>query len=553
MGNNFTTSTYLIDASKKIYLKGKSTNQTVFNDEAPESLVGVPVIAAGIIDDKALANLGFEYKEGFTSGKKVAEKRFEDVVKPATAAVKALTGSLPIMKGISSRIDGAEKLRTTAIEGYTLLAGTTTLLGNGDTDVTRQLKNWEAVYAYDPPVRKSPPTVDLQNAAIDITFRYGACNVFDAYWEVYYPITKLYLELFPKAAAANENGLTQYTGQFLVPYEQQVFVELLKNLIPVGTKTDSKGNQTPVAETDNIYTDLRELAAAKSTLDREAELFDARKDNLLNGLDKSLGNLTIEKARKSSNFASLIHERIFIPIGLGERVGVEQIEQALPADDPEGSVYTAISGLISTEIDKMKSSGDVMITDGSWKGGNDFLDYALNFGNPSLEKLLPDDSGGIKIIPKANNTKSTKANVLKDVFDSLVTFEPRLIGKTLKTIYDNWATSCCTDMYFGFPCVYARSLKDINTIYAAPDDYARVHISNIILDNIAINFNFANTDERGYPLEGHVILKGMWNCALPQDVLNFKGYAVKNGDAVPKDTVYLTSQHTDKDEQDSAK
>lgn len=534
---NYTTSTYLIDASKKIYVKGKSAENPVkFPDNAgvPDTLKGIPVFAAGIIDDKALQNLGFEYTEGFTSGKKVAEDRFEDVIKPATMAVKALTSALPIMKGIGSRVDSAEKLRTTAIEGYTLLAGTTTLLGNSNTDttVTDTLNSWQAVYKYDPPVRKGPPSVDLQRNPIDITFRYGACNVFDAFWEVYYPITQIYKSIFPQANdKTDKKGLVKYTGQFNVPYEQQVFVELLKNILPK-KKANANPNEPSTTDTDNIFVDLRELASAKSTLDREADLFEERKNNLINGLDSSLNGLQIKDVINQVGYAGYIKSKIFDAVGLDD-IKESDIQTALTTGDDEGSLYSAISGLIESEIEKKRMKGDILITDGKWKGKNNAWD---KFTHASLEKRLPEDSGGIRVVSKSEGT-SSKATTLKKVFNSLVTFEPKKIGETLDNIYTTWVQKCCTDIYFGFPCVYGRSLSDFkDTIYSKPEDYAKIHIQNVVLGNVAISFDFSNTDERGYPLEGHVILKAMWNCTLPQEVLVFE-----NGDS-PKDTIKMKGQ-----------
>lgn len=533
---NYTTSTYLIDASKKIYVKGQSADNPVkFPDNAgvPDTLKGIPVFAAGIIDDKALQNLGFEYTEGFTSGKKVAEDRFEDVIKPATMAVKALTSALPIMKGIGSKVDSAEKLRTTAIEGYTLLAGTTTLLGNSNTDtsVTDTLNEWQAVYKYDPPVRKAPPSVDLQRNPIDITFRYGACNVFDAFWEVYYPITQIYKALFPQANdKKDKKGLAEYTKQFNVPYEQQVFVQLLKNILPKKKDDDEAPNEPSKTDTDNIFVDLKELASAKSTLDREADLFEERKNNLINGLDSSLDDYTVGDARKTSNYASLIKDKIFIAVGL-DNVSTEEIQDALNTGDDKGSLYKAISGLIETAIEKKRMEGNVLITDGKWE-----TNFYKGLIDKPLERNLPISSGGIKVQVQKSKT-SNKSATLKKVFNSLVTFEPRIIGQTLDDIYTEWVKKCCTDIYFGFPCVYGRSLSDFkDTIYSKPEYYAKIHIQNVVLGNVAISFDFSNTDERGYPLEGHVILKGMWNCTLPQDVLTFE-----NGNS-PKDTIKMEEQ-----------
>lgn len=530
----YTTSTYLIDASKKIFVKGQSTENPVFpTDTAPDTLKGISVFAAGIIDDKALQNLGFEYTEGFTSGKKVAEERFEDVIKPATMAVKALTSALPIMKGIGSRVDSVEKLRTTAIEGYTLLAGTTTLLGNSntDTDVTSTLNDWQAVYQYDPPVRKGPPSVDLQRNPIDITFRYGACNVFDAFWEVYYPITQIYKALFPQAKAkTDKKGLADYDDQYNVPYEQQVFVQLLKNILPKKKDNGGKPDEPDKTDTSNIFVDLRELASAKSTLDREADLFEERKNNLINGLDSSLDDYTVGDARKTSNYAGLIKDKIFMAVGL-DNVSTEEIQDALNTGDDKGSLYKAISGLIETAIDKKRMEGDVLITDGKWE-----TNFYKGIIDKPLERNLPKSSGGIKVQVQKPKT-SNKSATLKNVFKNLVTFEPRIIGQTLDNIYTTWVQKCCTDIYFGFPCVYGRSLSDFkDTIYSSPENYAKIHIQNVVLGNVAISFDFSNTDERGYPLEGHVVLKGMWNCTLPQEVLVFE-----NGDS-PKDTVKMKEQ-----------
>lgn len=534
---NYTTSTYLIDASKKIYVKGQSADNPVkFPDNAgvPDTLKGIPVFAAGIIDDKALQNLGFEYTEGFTSGKKVAEDRFEDVIKPATMAVKALTSALPIMKGIDSRVNSAEKLRTTAIEGYTLLAGTTTLLGNSNTDtsVTDTLNEWQAVYKYDPPVRKAPPSVDLQRNPIDITFRYGACNVFDAFWEVYYPITQIYKALFPQANDKEvKKGLVEYTKQFNVPYEQQVFVQLLKNILPKKKDDGEKPDEPDKTDTSNIFVDLKELASAKSTLDREADLFEERKNNLINGLDSSLDDYTVGDAKKTPGYADLIHDKIFKAVGLGDSVDPRDIRDAVDTGDDKGSLYKAISGLIETAIEKKRMEGNVLITDGKWE-----TNLYKGIIDKPLERNLPKSSGGIKVQVQKSKT-SNKSATLKKVFNSLVTFEPRIIGQTLDDIYTKWVKKCCTDIYFGFPCVYGRSLSDFkDTIYSKPEDYAKIHIQNVVLGNVAISFDFSNTDERGYPLEGHVILKGMWNCTLPQDVLTFE-----NGNS-PKDTIKMEEQ-----------
>ena len=536
----YTTSTYLIDASKKIFVKGQSkdADNPVFpTATAPDTLKGISVFAAGIIDDKALQNLGFEYTEGFTSGKKVAEERFEDVIKPATMAVKALTSALPIMKGISSRVDSAEKLRTTAIEGYTLLAGTTTLLGNRntDTDVTSTLNEWQAVYQYDPPVRKGPPSVDLQRNPIDITFRYGACNVFDAYWEVYYPITQIYKALFPQAKVkTGKTGLADYNSQFNVPYEQQVFVQLLKNILPKKKDEDDDANpsEPDPDDTDNIFVDLKELSSAKSTLDREADLFEERKNNLINGLDSSLDDYTVGDAIKTSGYAKLIQDKIFLAVGL-DNVRIDQIENAVNTGDSKGSLYKAIAGLLETAIDEKRMEGDVLITDGKWETP---AFYKKGILNKPLETNLPTSSGGIKVQVQKPKT-SNKSATLKNVFNSLVTFEPRVIGQTLDNIYTTWVRNCCTDIYFGFPCVYGRSLSDFkDTIYSTPGAYAKIHIQNVVLANVAISFDFSNTDERGYPLEGHVILKAMWNCTLPQNVLTFE-----DGES-PKDTIKMEGQ-----------
>lgn len=531
----YTTSTYLIDASKKIFVKGQSKDayNPVFptDNTTPDTLKGISVFAAGIIDDKALQNLGFEYTEGFTSGKKVAEERFEDVIKPATMAVKALTSALPIMKGIGSRVDSVEKLRTTAIEGYTLLAGTTTLLGNSNTDtaVTDTLNDWQAVYKYDPPVRKGPPSVDLQRNPIDITFRYGACNVFDAFWEVYYPITQIYKALFPQAGdKTGKTGLVEYGNQYNVPYEQQVFVQLLKNILPRKTDNNTASGEPSKTDTDNIFVDLKELSSAKSTLDREADLFEERKNNLINGLDSSLKDYTVGDATKTPGYAGLIRDKIFLAVGL-DNVDTKDIEDAVGTGDDKGSLYKAISGLIETAIEKKRIEGDVLITDGKWET------KWIKVGK--LENHLPTSSGGIKVQVQKPKT-SNKAATLKNVFKSLVTFEPRIIGQTLENIYTSWVKNCCTDIYFGFPCVYGRSLSDFkSTIYTKPEDYAKIHIQNVVLGNVAISFDLSNTDERGYPLEGHVILKAMWNCTLPQDVLVFE-----NGKS-PKDTVKMTEQN----------
>lgn len=532
----YTTSTYLIDASKKIYVKGKSTTNPVFpTATAPDTLKGISVFAAGIIDDKALQNLGFEYTEGFTSGKKVAEDRFEDVIKPATMAIKALTNALPIMKGISSRVDSAEKLRTTAIEGYTLLAGTTTLLGNSntDTDVTSTLNDWQAVYKYDPPVRKGPPSVDLQRNPIDITFRYGACNVFDAFWEVYYPITQIYKALFPQAKdRKGKKGLVEYDGQYNVPYEQQVFVQLLKNILPKKTDDGNDPQAPSNTDTDNIFVDLKELSSAKSTLDREADLFEERKNNLINGLDSSLDDYTVGDAIKTPGYAGLIREKIFLAVGL-DNVNIDEIENAVNTGDSKGSLYKAIASLLETAIDEKRMEGDVLITDGKWETPSF---YKKGIFNKPLETNLPTSSGGIKVQLQKPKT-SNKSATLKNVFNSLVTFEPKKIGETLDNIYTTWIQNCCTDIYFGFPCVYGRSLSDFkDTIYSTPGAYAKIHIQNVVLANVAISFDFSNTDERGYPLEGHVILKAMWNCTLPQDVLTFE-----DGGS-PKDTIKMEGQ-----------
>ena len=308
-------------------------------------------------------------------------------------------------------------------------------------------------------------------------------------------------------------------------------MQLLKNILPKKTD-DGKGPQAPSkTDTDNIFVDLKELSSAKSTLDREADLFEERKNNLINGLDSSLKDYTVGDAVKTSGYANLIRSKVFLAVGL-DNVSPAEIRDAVGTGDDKGSLYTAISGLIETAIEKKRMEGDVLITDGKWET-KPFLKKGFS---KSLENCLPTSSGGIKVQvqkPKTSNNAAT----LKNVFKSLVTFEPKKIGETLDNIYTKWVQKCCTDIYFGFPCVYGRSLSDFkDTIYSTPGNYAKIHIQNVVLANVAISFDFSNTDERGYPLEGHVILKAMWNCTLPQDVLTFE-----DGGS-PKDTIKMEGQ-----------
>ena len=357
--------------------------------------------------------------------------------------------------------------------------------------------------------------------------------MFDAFWEVYYPITQIYKALFPQAKdKEGKKGLVEYGDQFNVPYEQQVFVQLLKNILPKKTD-DGKDHQAPSnTDTDNIFVDLKELSSAKSTLDREADLFEERKNNLINGLDSSLDDYTVGDAIKTPGYAELIQKKIFLAVGL-DNVKIDEIENAVNTGDSKGSLYKAIAGLLETAIDKKRMKGDVLITDGKWETP---AFYKKGIINKPLETNLPTSSGGIKVQLQEPKT-SNKSATLKDVFNSLVTFEPKKIGETLDNIYTTWVQKCCTDIYFGFPCVYGRSLSDFkDTIYSTPGDYAKIHIQNVVLANVAISFDFSNTDERGYPLEGHVILKAMWNCTLPQDVLTFE-----DGRS-PKDTIKMEGQ-----------
>lgn len=481
----YINSTYLIDQSKKALL-GYCFFPT--NNTVPSSLRGMNVSLAGNISPKVLSKITIGFKENFEEGEDVVKKDFDKLMKPVNTLLSGLVARIPVLNKLNLNIGGNSGLRETGIMAYALFGGLMEM--SGFPEIKTNIGDFDKIYYYNVPIRKAPPALSMGlGSDFEIEFRYGSCNVFDAYWEVYYPLMRLKNTLFPSLSLTG-NGLGTMSG-VKAPYPQEAFVTLLKNVFTLGSSPTG------------IIGATKELGKIQAMFDAN----DSLEEKAQKQIEKWRNKGPSVKDKKAIKFQKKIEDKLKKYAAFRSIPGAEEIiNDYKDVEDDENPDPVKIGDILGDILDKYYE--DTTKT----KDISKFKVNSITASNPQfLEEKKKEDT-------------SESENNYGDIIKSIINFEPTMIGQTLAELYGNYVSGSCKQIYFAFPSKYVTSLVDLYEINSTTGAGGKAYLSlqNIIFEDVDVSFDFSNVDERGYPMAGSLHIKAMWPVTGPSSALSFR-------------------------------
>lgn len=478
----YINSTYLIDQSKKALL-----GYCFFPTSAPQSLRGMNVSLAGNISPKVLSKITVGFKENFEEGEDVVKKDFDKLMKPVNTLLSGLVARIPVLNKLNLNIGGNSGLRETGIMAYALFGGLMEMPGFKNIDTN--IGDFDKIYYYNVPIRKAPPALSMGlGSDFEIEFRYGSCNVFDAYWEVYYPLMQLKGNLFPILNHSG-NGLGTMSG-VKAPYPQEAFVALLKNVFTLGSSPTG------------IIGATKELGKIQAMFDAN----DSLEEKVQKQIEKWRNKGPLVKDKKAIKFQKKIDDKLKKYAAFRSIPGAEEIiNDYKDVKDDENPDPVKIGDILGDILDKYYE--DTTKT----KDISKFKVNSITASNPQfLEEKKKEDT-------------SESENNYGDIIKSIINFEPTMIGQTLADLYGTYIKNSCRQIFFAFPSKYVTSLVDLHEINSTTEAGKKAYLSlqNIIFEDVDVSFDFSNVDERGYPMAGSLHIKAMWPVTGPSDALSF--------------------------------
>lgn len=525
MGNN---STYLIDMHKKCVI---DTNLlTPKRNDIPSSLWGVPYSAYGNVKSETLSKIGMGFVEGFASAADQAKEEFEKIAKPATLLLNAIIGTIPLIKNSGVKADSGG-FRDAMIRIYALLGGYMEIAGlEPDGDTAKTIMNmFEKVYTYDPPMRKSPPKLSVQgSSSITIEFQYGSCNVYDAYWEVYYPLMQLQNNLFPrpKYNSEGDDGTATYDGASnAAPYQQQIFVELIKTIFKTVTRTQDFSYKEDIRSLSGFTKDFAKNMSSNE--DKLAKMLDRVTEKEMTSGALAIWNWDEARAKAWNEKALKINTNVRKVIEGGN------LRDKVTIDNQKDLLKTDRDKVNSAEKDTVKdvTKGAVLnLWDKAKTVANDNPDN-LDIQGTIPSRVHKDDSSMVFNIKTEDSAEGGSAaveegaNSAAKILSKLANWEPHIIGTALKNIYETYASKHAHNIYLAYPNQYVTSLADFFKSGIA--DKSSIALRELLFQSMAIHMDYNNVDERGFPLYGTLEIKQMWPLSWPVETLQFRNDANK--------------------------
>lgn len=501
------TSSYLIDLSKKCIIPkaGKDKN-------------GIPWTLYGDINKDTLKNFGYNFKEDFVQGNKVAEKDFNKIMSPITKLLGSIASSMPIFKG--TNLGEFKDVRSTAIFLYGLVDTFLNTKKEGEDAQTTLAKEifekFEYTNYYNLPLRKNAPTLDINSTSkIVIEFAYGKCNMFDAYKEVFEPLMKISEEIFPTLTTPDAEGLSKMTGANPVPYEQQTFVNVIKNILGVGDTTAMNIGSFAVGKVTKAHTAYQTVKTLKDTATSLSEdpansikisgISSSVKINGFFGVNDNIWNNTI---RKNVNNA--------VKDGLESIDLDEESDGLLPKKDGKENNYDDESK--AKDIIKEKLSEFATVA--SQKASSEGKILAIPERAIKPKKVGEDWQMEIR---ERNDKEQAEVDNIKNIIAGIINFEPRVVGKTLKEMTEPIIREYSQSIEIGFPPVYVTNLADVGDKLVTGSDTVKpkITLSKLLFTKASISFDFSNTDEAGWPMAGTLTIDGLTPLVYPRDTLSF--------------------------------
>lgn len=493
-----TTSSYLIDVSKKCIIPraGKDAN-------------GLYWTAYGDVETKTLQGFNYSYVEDFQQASNLLEEDFEKLLSPVTLVIKGITSKIPVLKNI--KIDNPKDLKNSALFLYSIYDSyvNTDTAGDPNKEDVKELADlFEKPYIYNLPMRKAAPSITFNPAnSITINFAYGKCNLYNAYEEVYKPLTAIHKNLFPGIEASSDAGLGTVKYTYNIPYEQQSFVEMVKTII--GSSKENIQKVKLVDTADSAFQSLPKLQTVSNNLN------DSDNDRL--------ANVRIKGSKYYRVKNSEIYKTNISPA----------IIDAYPSKDEKDKILDEILVDANADSEDIKSAQQEKVADIT----KDILTDAINTGDATAaneKSVLVVPKGTVDIsnsnmdwklsIKKISEEEKTKNKSLKDTLADLVNLQPRAVGATLQRISDKIVDKQSDEIRLGFPPVYFTSLSDLQkalnekeSTYVVP----KITMKSILFTKVTIGFNFDDTDEAGWPMSGQLKIENVWSLKYPNATISF--------------------------------
>ena len=512
-----TTSTYLLDTSKKCTISG--------NGEFTTTIGGKCVYWSwfGDVDVKCLQNLGASFTENFKSGTKYAEEAIEKTLKPVGMAMNAVVKQIPMMKNVN--FEKEDTLRNTAIFLYALWS---TLTGKSDKKTTDAIDSATLAYQYNIPYRADMPILEpLGGSKITINFAYGKCNMFSAKKEVWEPLSALKAALFPNIASSakeeNKPGLVKMGSNIVpAPYPQQIAIKAINRILTDTVQSVEGGSNwkafDAIKEFENTATNLQEMDSGGVKIKEIGELktgfwgnnegyfkYDATKN-------KNLGDAAQQVFADSSSKAS------------------EAINQAW-RDAPAHKNGDFVE--FDSDIEEYMEIGkEVVISDATSKEEPQKIIWPKK-AFPVKDVL----DKGPKVIKDAHKVKISAAKSdsevkvsLPNILKTLINFVPEKVGSVTSDFY-NTLKGHAYKIRMGYPSVFKTNLEDLADVLGVVTPM--VTIQDILFTKVNIDFDFDHTDEYGYPMSGKLVIEKVWNLTYPAQTLTLSTTGTENLNTSP--------------------
>lgn len=507
-GNPNTTSSYLIDLSKKIYISGLGTTKG-----------GIPWIYYGDLNTQSLSDVGFSFTENFKEVKEEAEKSMEKITKVLTTTMYSVIKKIPLFKNTSFELPKSESIKDVAIFFKAVLSqiGTGSLYAKGEIDDFINSLNKE--YAYIVPMRMSSPSIDMSaSKSIVVEFAYGKCNMFSAREEVWEPLMHIQAALFPKAEDS-EDGLITIKG-IPAPAPQIVSVLALESLF----QKDKEDKDKAIPEiTDYAKTLMKQVERVEGIDESSVKI----SGPIFEGRDR------IKDAKAYKNFGESM-KNVFDEKGLS--VGDKTLDLKSARDAIENYITPKEGREEGTEDDFPKSSideGEILFNLGMAEAKRVAIGeekVTLQLPSPKKIKVTPKGvTGNPKVSLKLSEDKKSGFD-LNTVLHDLILFNKKKSAKIIQGLYkerfENNKGGAHT-INFAYPNIYKTNIEDVRDMLGVNGKgmLPRISLNDMLITKAEVTFDFNNTDEYGYPMSGKLKISGIWNLRYPGNTLtlNDKG------------------------------
>ena len=489
-----TTSTYLLDTSKKCTLTGFNSSSFKNTDYKDKDVYWSWY---GDVDSKCLQNLGASFTENFKSGTKYAEETLEKTLKPVGMAMNAVVKQIPMMKNVN--FEKEDTLRNTAIFLYAIWNAFT---GKDDAEATALINDFTYGYNYNIPYRADMPILEpLGGSKLTIHFAYGKCNLFSAKKEVWEPLTHLKTALFPTVVDSQEYKGLMKMGPNTVPapYPQQIAVKAINQIfmdaVDTAKNTAYKAYDV-ITDMTNTATNLQDMGAGDVQI-KEVEF----KDGWISNTEKYF-------KYSDTYYKNLRDAAKAVYSGAGDDINrAWKTNNDNKNDDGTADYNVDAEEYMQLAKDKAlmdANSGDEQKSI-TWPKRAFSVKDAVDKGASAIK-----DSN--KITLTSNSGKGKTQESMPNILKSLINFVPKKVGSVTSDFYGT-LSKYAYSIKMGYPSVNKTNLEDLADVLGVVTPM--VSMQDILFTKVDIKFDFDHKDEYGYPMAGDLIIEKVWNLTYP--------------------------------------